>query len=55
MTQYLQRRYIRLTEAMWQIFEFSTHEKFLPVEQLAVYLPGKQLVYFEEDVIAEKL
>lgn len=40
---------------MWQIFEFSTYEKFPSVEQLVVYLPGKQSVYFEENVIVEKL
>ena len=53
--QYLQKRYIGPTEAMWRIFEFSTHEEFLPVEQLAIHLPGEQPVYFEENVVAEEL
>ena len=48
-------RYIGLTEAMWRIFEFSTHEEFPPVEQLAIHLPGEQPVYYEEDVVAEEL
>ena len=30
--QYLQRRYIEPTEAMWQIFEFSTYKEFPLVE-----------------------
>lgn len=53
--QYLQGRYIEPTEAMWQIFEFLIHEKFLPVKQLAIHLPEKQPIYFEEDVIVEEL
>ena len=40
---------------MWQIFEFLTHEKSLSVEQLAIHLPKKQPVYFEEDVAEEEL
>lgn len=54
--QYLQERYIGLTEAMWRIFEFSTHYGESPsIEQLAIHLPGKQLVYFEKDAIAKEL
>ena len=30
--QYLQKRYIRPTEAIWRIFEFSTYEKSPSVE-----------------------
>ena len=52
--QYLQGRYIEPTEAMWQIFEFSTYEKFPLVKQLAIYLPGEQL-YFEENIVVVKL
>ena len=40
---------------MWQIFEFSTHEEFLPIEQLAIHLPEEQLVYFVENVVAKEL
>ena len=39
--QYLQGRYIGPTEAMWRIFEFSTHEESPSVEQLAIHLPGE--------------
>ena len=53
--QYFQGRYIGPKEAMWRIFEFSTHEEFPPVEQLAIHLPGEQPVYFKEDVVAEEL
>ena len=40
---------------MWRIFEFSMHEKYPPVEQLAIHLFGEQSVYFEEETIIEKL
>lgn len=40
---------------MWRIFEFLTYKEFLSVEQLAIHLPGEQLVYFKEDVIAKEL
>lgn len=53
--QYLQERYIRPTEAIWKIFEFLTHEESPSVKQLAIHLPRKQPVYFEEDAIAKKL
>ena len=53
--QYLQGRYIGPTEAMWRIFEFSTHEESPSIEQLAIHLPGEQPVYFKEDAIAEEL
>ena len=53
--QYLQGRYIRPIEAMWKIFEFLTYEKSPSIEQLAIYLPGKQPFYFEEDVMVEEL
>ena len=39
--QYLQGRYIEPIEAMWRIFEFSTHEESPSVEQLAMHLPGE--------------
>lgn len=40
---------------MWQIFKFLTHEGFLPVKQLALYLTREQPIYFEEDVVVKKL
>lgn len=53
--QYLQGRYIGPTEAVWRLFEFSTHEEFPPVEQLAVHLPGEQNVYFQESADDQEL
>lgn len=41
MAPYFQGQYIRSTEAIWQLFKYSTHEKFLSVEELAVHLFGK--------------
>lgn len=40
---------------MWRKFEFLTYEKFLSVEQLVIHLPEKQPIYFEKNVIVEKL
>lgn len=31
------------------------HEKYLPVKQLAIYLPKKQLINFKENTIIEEL
>lgn len=53
--QYLQGQYIGPTEAVWHLFEFSTHKEFPPIEQLAVYLPGEQPVYFQESADDQEL
>lgn len=42
-------------KAMWQIFEFSIYEEFPPVKQYVIYLSEEQPVYFEKDVVIEKL
>lgn len=34
---------------------FLIYEEFSPVKQLLIYLPKKQLVYFEKDIVVEKL
>lgn len=39
---------------MWQIFEFSIHKKFPPLEQLTIHFFREQLVYFKENVIAKE-
>lgn len=36
--QYFQGQYIRLIEAVWRLFKFSTYKKFLLIKQLAIYL-----------------
>jgi hypothetical protein len=46
--RYLHGRYIGPTEAVWRLFEFSTHEEQPPVTHLALHLPGEQPVYFSE-------
>lgn len=53
--QYLQGQYIGPTEAVWRLFEFSTHEELSSVEQLAIHLPGEQLVYFQESANNQEL
>ena len=53
--QYLQERYIGPTKAMWQIFEFLTHEKKFSVKQLAIHLSREQFLYFEKNIIVAEL
>ena len=40
---------------MYYIFKFSIYEKFLSVKQLIIFFFEKQFIYFEEDIIIEKL
>lgn len=53
--RYLQGRYIGPTEAIWRLFEFSTHGEYPSVTHLAIHLPGEQPVYFADDLSQEEL
>lgn len=53
--RHLLGRYIGPTEAVWRLFEFPMHEEFPPVKELAVHLPGKQVVYFNPDLTPDSL
>ena len=44
--QHLHGLFIGPTEAVWRLFKFPTHEKFSPVQTLAMYLPVEQIVYY---------
>jgi len=44
--RYLHGRYIGPTEAVWRLFEFSTHGEEPPVMHLALHLPNEQPIYF---------
>ena len=46
--RYLHGRYIGPTEAIWRLFEFSTHGEEPPVMHLALDLPNQQSIYFAE-------
>ena len=45
-SQYLQGRYINPFKTIWRLFKFPVYKEYSFVIQLAVYLPGKQPVYF---------
>ena len=47
--RYLNGRYIGPTEAVWRLFEYSTHGEEPPVMHLALHLPDQQAVYFSEN------
>ncbi len=49
-TCYVQAQYIGPIEAFWRLFEYTTHQEFLLVQHLAVYLPGQHIVYFTNDI-----
>lgn len=51
----LSGRYIGLTDGVWQLFEFPMHEKFPPVQGLAVHLPGGRAVYFNLNLTLDSI
>ena len=46
--RHLDARYLGASEAAWRIFEFPTHGQSHAVERLAVHLPGREWVHFQE-------
>ena len=53
--RHLHGRYIGSTEAVWQLFEFHTHQKLPSVTPLALSLSGQQAVYCSEQETSENL
>ena len=53
-SDYQNARYISSSEAAWRILEFPIHERFPPVQQLAVHLENGQRVYFTEDTARDQ-
>lgn len=54
-TRHLNDRYIGPTQAVWELFEFSTHEEYSSVHHLPVHLFEQQVIYFESDLSLEEL
>ena len=46
--EYLDGRYLSVTESCWRIFGFPFHESKPPVQRLTVHLPRQQTVVFPE-------
>jgi hypothetical protein len=46
---YINCRYVFTSKAMWCIFKFDMHERFLAVEHLQYHLPNQQMVLFDDD------
>ena len=53
--RYVHARYVSPCEAIWRLFEFSTHQEFPPVQHLAVHLEGQQVVYFPDNISSADL
>ena len=53
-SEYQNAQYISSNEAAWRILEFPIHERFPPVQQLAVHLENGQRVYFTEDTARDQ-
>jgi hypothetical protein len=53
--KYLDYRYVSTSEAVWRIFKFDMHERFLVVEHLQYHLPNQQMVLFNEDDDVQKM
>jgi hypothetical protein len=47
--KYLDCHYVSASEAVWHIFKFDMHERFLVVERLQYHLPNQQMVLFNDD------
>ncbi|GBO22921.1 hypothetical protein AVEN_119394-1 [Araneus ventricosus] len=45
---FLDGRYVSATEAMWRFNEFNLSEKFHTVVRLAVHLPGRQAIVYQD-------
>lgn len=48
-------RYISTNEALWRIFSLDMHERYPPVQRLAVHLENGQQVYFNEQNLRQRL
>ena len=46
---YLDARYICSCESTWSLYVFHMHEESPPVVRLQVYLPGEDLISWNED------
>jgi hypothetical protein len=53
--RHLHGRYIGPTQAVWELFEYATHEEYPTVHPLPVHLSGQQPVYFGADLSAAEL
>ena len=53
-TQYQLGRYVSTNEAFWRIFGFPIHERYPPVQTLAVHLENGQRVYFTPQTAAQQ-
>jgi hypothetical protein len=47
--KYLDCCYVSALEAVWRIFKFDMHERFLTVDRLQYHLPNQQMVLFDDD------
>ena len=54
-SQYVDERYLSASKACWRIFWYLIHREFPNVIRLAIHLPNKQLVYFDEKQDLTKL
>lgn len=54
-SQFRLGRYISSNEAVWRILGFNIHERFPPVQHLAVHLENGQRIYYTEENALEKV
>ncbi|CEG68158.1 hypothetical protein RMATCC62417_04472 [Rhizopus microsporus] len=53
--KYFQSRYIGSSEAVWNLFQFKTHEEDPNIVSLRVHLPGQQAVYFPSEASVSEI
>jgi len=53
--EFLDACYISSSEACWHIFEFNMHAKSPTVYHLQVHLPDQQLIYYNDEDIADEV
>ncbi len=47
--EYIDARYVSVSEAVWRIFKMKLHGRFPTVQRLQVHLPNQQTVVLSED------
>ena len=53
--EFLKGRYVSSCEAIWRIFRFVVHCKYPCVEKLDVHLENGERIYFDPNLIRERL
>ena len=54
-TKHINDRYINLSQVAWKLFEYSSHQEWLSIHRLLVYLFKQQSMYFDLELFSKEL